>query len=248
MQTWVLHLKSLINSCICLLSSVLHAQIMQQGSLDDHILQPWATQMVLLLFKVRKCWHWELHNWWSTFSHDDSDRIPCSMVETVTVLSLLYNLQYVHTCVGAGDFHSQVQVCVILVLSDRRDRWVTARLRAEQIALQHCSSRLETDKKRYREKDDDTEMGMKEAKKDKKGWERMWDSHNKKQKNWGQRRIKYSRVFVSVSGTVQKPVSANNTCIHQSLVELQRLFIYTPVCLPAYLAVRILHSAVSVQF
>lgn len=52
-------------------------------------------------------------------------------------------------------------------------------------------------------------------------------------------------VCLSVPGMLQIPVTANNTCIHHSLVELQSLVIYTPVRLPAYLAVWILHSDLS---
>lgn len=112
----------------------------------------------------------------------------------------------------------------------------------------HCSTaHHDSDgQRRHREKDND----------------RIWDkTGNVRQKpkrkqrtvtttSSGQRRKRIKcrqreSVCLSVPGTVQIPVTANNTCIHHSRVELQSLVIYTPVCLTAYLAVWILHSSLS---
>lgn len=127
------------------------------------------------------------------------------------------------------------------VHSDRRDRWVTAGLQAEHSALQHCTSRLRQTAETQREKDNDTELRVEKKKK------KAEDSHNKISGQRRKHKMQLKRVYLSVPGTEQIPVTANNTCIHHSLVELQSLVIYTPVCLPAYLAVWILHSSLSLS-
>lgn len=150
-----------------------------------------------------------------------------------------------------------------LVHSDRRGRWVTVRLQAEHIAL-HCStahhdSDTETDrrtdgKQRRGRNEERWAMDMSGTEQDRETYKgNATKSEQKLQKKkkkmlvireWeccgvpAHLRIRLTTLSVSclsANGTVQIPVTANNTCIHHCWVDLQSLVIYTPVLLSAWL-------------